>query len=339
MTIKQSLLLFIITLLANVNLLSQQKYSIVASASIMQDMAQNIAGDLQTIKNIVPIGGDPHLHTPTPRDAKMVADADLIIINGLTFEGWMNELIDNSGTKAKVVTITKGITPRTSQIYKNSSDPHCWMDASNGLIYIKNILDALIELDPKNKEQYTSNYNKYKKELIELDEYIEANIRRIPMSQRVLITSHDAFAYYGQRYSIQVEALMGISTEAEAQTSDMIRVNKTIRERKISAIFVESTINPKLINQIAQDNDIKIGGELFADSIGDKESGADTYIKMLRQNTDIIVQALTGGEIIDENEHNHQNGSGSTTSNLILYLLAGLLLVGGMVYVVTRLNK
>ncbi len=338
MTLKQRLLI-IITLLASVNLFAQKKFSIVASASIMQDMAQNIAGDLQTIKNIVPIGGDPHLHAPTPRDAKMLADADLVIINGLTFEGWINELIDNSGTKAKVVTITKGITPRTSQIYKNSSDPHCWMDASNGLIYIKNILDALIELDPQNKEQYTSNYNNYKKELIELDEYIETKIREIPMSQRVLITSHDAFAYYGKRYSIQVEALMGISTEAEAQTSDMIRVNKTIRERKIPAIFVESTINPKLINQIAQDNDIKIGGELFADSIGDKTSGADTYIKMLKQNTDVIVNALSGGKNESHSEHNHTDGSGGTTSNLILYLLAGLLLLGGMVYVITRLNK
>ena len=334
----KSAILLILSFAMVCQLQAQKKFRIVTSASIMQDMAQNVAGDIQTIENIVPIGGDPHLHTPTPRDAKLVADADLIMINGLTFEGWITELIDNSGTNAKVVTITEGITPRTSQVYKNSSDPHCWMDASKGLVYIKNILDALIELDPANKEGYTRNYNSYRKEIIELDEYIEDKIREIPMEKRVLITSHDAFAYYGQRYSIQVEALMGISTEAEAQTSDMIRVNKTIRERKIPAIFVESTINPKLINQIAKDNDIKIGGELFADSIGNKESGADTYIKMLKQNTDVIVQALSGNnEIAITKDHNHHENNGS--NNLLLYLLAGLLLVGGMVYVITRLNK
>lgn len=334
----KSTLIILFAVISLSQLTAQKKFRIVTSASIMQDMAQNIAGDLQIIENIVPIGGDPHLHTPTPRDAKMVADADLILINGLTFEGWINELIDNSGTKAKVVTITQGISPRTSQVYKNSADPHCWMDASKGLVYIKNILEAFIELDPANKGQYTANYNAYHKELVDLDEYIEDKVRAIPMSQRVLITSHDAFAYYGQRYSIQVEALMGISTEAEAQTSDMLRVNKTIKERKIPAIFVESTINPKLIKQIAQDNDIKIGGELFADSIGNEESGADSYIKMLKQNTDVIVAALTNGESVADG-HIHDDSKNDSSNNLILYLLAGLLLVGGMVYVIMKLNR
>jgi ABC-type Zn uptake system ZnuABC Zn-binding protein ZnuA len=315
---------------------SQKEFNIVSSASIIMDMAQHIAGDKQKIQLIVPIGGDPHLHRPTPRDARMVAAADLVMINGMTFEGWITELIDNSGTKAKVVTMTEGVNAISSTEYENSSDPHAWMDVSNGLVYIKNIWQSLVDLDPANKDYYTANYESYKKEIEELDTYIQEEIRKIPLDQRVLITSHDAFAYYGKRYGIRVEALMGISTEAQAGTNDMTRVVKVIRENKVPAIFVESTINPKLINQIAKDNDVVIGGELFADSIGDEESEGHGYTEMLRHNTDTIVKALLnkGGKAVASQKH-----SDSNTSSLWLYLLAGLLLIGGLLLVAAKLKN
>ncbi len=319
--------MLILLLVQSFHLNSQERLSIVATASMIADMARNIVGDQHDIKMIVPIGGDPHLHEPTPSNAQLVASADLILINGLTFEGWINELIENSGTNAKIVTVTQGIDILTSQTYKNSADPHAWMDVSNVVIYSKNIKEAISSLDPANSEKYASNFEKYKSLLLDLDQEIKEAILTIPSGQRILITSHDAFQYYGRRYQIQLEAIMGISTEAEAQTSDITRVNRVIKEQKVPAIFIESTINPKMMRQLAQDNKIAIGGKLYADSLGDKESPASTYIDMLRYNTKTIVAALTqtntpgAGE--DTNEINY---TFITTLGLILFVGLGVVI-------------
>jgi len=271
---------------------AQQKLNVVSSCSIFEDMARNIAGDLVDLTSIVPIGGDPHVHSPTPRDARIVQTADLILVNGLTFEGWIQELIDNSGTKGETILITKGIKPIASQIYADSADPHAWMNAENGLIYIKNITDAFIKADPANKDQYTGNYNQYKAKIISAHEEIKAEIAKVSESKRVLITSHDAFSYFGKEYGLQVEPIIGVSTEADVQTADMIRVAKTIQEKQVPALFVESTINPKILQQIAKDNDVKIGGELYADSLGKLGSEGDTYIGMLLHNAKTISKGL-----------------------------------------------
>ena len=265
---------------------------VVASASMIADMAKNIGGEYVKVEMIVTVGGDPHLHEPTPEDARLVSSADLILINGLTFEGWINKLIENSGTSAKTEIVTKGISVLDNKDYKNSVDPHAWMDASNGVIYANNIKNALVQLDPDHQEAYEKNYNRYVTLLNALHQRIKDDINTIPKERRVLITSHDAFQYYGRAYGIQLEAIMGISTEAEAQTSDIIRVNQIIRAHNIPAIFIESTINPKLIQQIAHDNKINIGGKLYADSLGDKDSPASSYIDMLTYNTRTIVDAL-----------------------------------------------
>ena len=264
---------------------------IVATASIFADMAQNIAGNLLEVQTIVPVGSDPHLHEPTPRDARMVSRADVILMNGLTFEGWLKELIENAGTKANVVRITEGVNP-IGGAYENATDPHAWMDIQNGLIYIENIKNAMAAAVPEFAEEFNFNYQVYRQQLEELDVYIKAEIEKIPAKKRILITSHDAFAYYGRRYGIRLEAALGTSTDAEVQISDIKRLNQVIRENDIPAIFVESTINPKLLKQLAADNEIEIGGELFADSIGDKDSDAPTYYDMLKHNTDVIVKAL-----------------------------------------------
>ncbi|MEL6124402.1 MAG: zinc ABC transporter substrate-binding protein, partial [Bacteroidota bacterium] len=221
----------------------QQKLRIVASASMIADIATNIVGDGQSIETLVPVGGDPHLHEPTPSNARQVADADLILINGLTFEGWITELIENSGTDAQVITVTQGLDVLSSSTYANSADPHAWMDASNGILYATNIANALIELDPLEEDSYLRNLSAYTDRLNKLDTEIAAMVSTIPASQRVLVTSHDAFQYFGRRYGIRLEAIMGISTEAEAQTADIRRVTRAIRESNIPAIFIESTIN------------------------------------------------------------------------------------------------
>lgn len=306
--------------------------TVVTTASIFADMAENIAGGHLTIKTIVPIGGDPHTYEPTPADAKLVASADLILRNALTFEGWLDDLIANANTKAKVVTITEGISAIHSK-HKNSSDPHAWMSAANGLFYIENIKDAFVALDPINQEVYEFNYRVYRQQLEELDEYIFREVKKIPAARRILITSHDAFEYYGQRYGLRLESVLGISTDAEAQTSDIIRLAKVIRESGVPAVFVETTVNPKLLNQIATDNKVLIGGKLFSDSIGDKNSDAPTYYQMLKYNTDAIVKALAS---TDESLP-PITPRGSKTSWTSWAMLV-LMLAGGFVYVAMKMN-
>ena len=272
---------------------AQDKPVVLATASMISDMASNIFGDKADVQMIVPLGGDPHLFEPTPNAAKKVNEANLILMNGLTFEGWLTELVENSGTKGETVRVTEGLKPIMSEVYTNAADPHAWMDVSNAIIYSENILKAAKKLIPNEAAYFEENFNKYKVELEATDKYIIEKINSIPEKQRVLITSHDAFHYYGKKYGIRLKSSMGTSSDADVQTSDMVALQKVITETGVPAIFVESTINPKLIEQLAKDNGIVIGGELFADSLGDKESGADTYIKMMKRNTDVITEALS----------------------------------------------
>ncbi len=296
---------------------------VVATASMISDMVSQIAGEKIELTCIVPIGGDPHIYEPTPKDVQLVAQADLIVRNGLTFEGWLNELIENSGTSAKTITATDGITPIESQIYKNATDPHAWMDASNALVYIDNIKEALVNMDPQNASFYSYNHETYRDKILKTDTYIKEQIATIPVEKRILITSHDAFQYYGRRYSIRLESILGVSTDADIQTSDIIRLNKIIQENQVPALFIESTINPKVLQQLAKDNDVRIGGKLYADSIGDKDSPAPTYLDMLRHNTDVIVAGLTMDSVISDDMQEGQVGNKS----LVYWSLAIALII------------
>lgn len=324
-------ILFALTLLLCFDLEAQDKPLVVASASIMADMAMNIGGELIEVKTIVPIGGDPHIYEATPRDARLVEKADLIIVNGLTFEGWINELIENSGTNAPVVTITEGIEPIESATYENSSDPHAWMDPVFGKIYADNILKALIRTDPEHEEEFKFNHQVYHSQIDDLIKYCLEKIESIPEQQRILITSHDAFQYYGRRFGLRLEAILGTSTDAEAQTSDIQRVGKLIDSAKVPAVFIESTINPKLLQQIADDHHVVIGGQLYSDSISDKDGPASSYLDMVRHNTDVIATALSkaGGAKADSG----QEGTDVT----YWYLL--ILLVPVVIFFIYRMVK
>ena len=326
---KKQLLFFLGCLVVNF-LAAQEKKLVLSTASIFADMAKNIAGDQFDIRTIVPIGGDPHIYEPTPADAQLISKADMILKNSLTFEGWLDDLIESAGSKAEVVTITEGISAIESA-FKNSADPHAWMDASNGLVYIENIKNAFVKFDLDNKEVYEFNYKVYRQQLEDMDAYIFEQVKKIPEQRRILITSHDAFQYYGRRYGIRLEAVIGISTEAEAQTSDIIRLGKVIKESGVPAVFIETTVNPKLLKQIAEDNKVFIGGSLFSDSIGEEDSEAPTYLQMLKFNTDTIVSALTKEK--GETEVPDNEGDSS-----MMWGLLALLLIGGFIFVWKKMN-
>lgn len=307
---------------------------VLATASIFADMATVISGGLVEVRTVVPIGGDPHTYEPTPADVRLVAAADLVLVNGLTFEGWINELIANSGTGARVVTITAGIEPIGSDVYQNAYDPHAWMDAHNGLTYLRNIHDALVALDPANAEVYSFNYQLYRQQVMDLDAYIMAEVATIPPKKRVLITSHDAFRYYGRRYGLRVEAVLGTSTDADVQTSDIRRLNQVLRETQAPAVFVESTVNPKLLQQIASDNGVVVGGQLYADSLGDPTSPAPTYLDMLRHNTHTIVTALRAGS-----GQTQPTVAEPTPGGGWLMAVIGAIMGGSFLFMVYRLNQ
>lgn len=329
--------ILLVTALIAMPLLSQdreQKPQVVASASMFADMAEVIGGNLIEVRMIVPIGGDPHIYEPTPADAQMVARADLVLRNGLTFEGWIDELVENSGFSGTITTITEGVDVISSEEYENSADPHAWMSARNGLIYLRNIRDALVTLAPEYAEEFNFNYQIYRQQLADLDQQIEEMLSGIPRHKRILITSHDAFRYFGQRYGVRVEAVLGTSTDADVQTSDIRRLNRVLQESEVPAVFIESTINPKLLQVLAKDNQVVIGGSLYADSLGDKDSPGGTYLGMLEHNARTIVEGLNRERSVVET-HDEQE---APVQQYVLFGVILLLMAGSFFYMVYKLN-
>ncbi|MBX7241318.1 MAG: zinc ABC transporter substrate-binding protein [Bacteroidia bacterium] len=321
-------ILFLVALVHNSNAESQ-KIRIVATTTFLADMAKNIAGIRGDVVSLMPLGGDPHIYEPVPEDADKISKADIIFKNGLTLEGWLNEMIEYSGTKGVIITVSDGIKPIGSEIHKEATDPHAWMSIKNALIYIANMKDALSAADPKFAGYYESNYIQYKNELESLDVYIRQQVAKIPEEYRVIVTSHDAFRYFGNDYGMRVESVLGTSTESEVRFEDIKHLTEVLDKSKIPAIFVESTINPKLMMQIAGDRKLKIGGKLFADSLGDTESGADTYINMLRHNIGVLTEGLTNHAVVATPQKNDRQ---------FIYIISGLFALA-FGFVVVRLNK
>lgn len=307
------LLFTILFLVSATGSLQAQTPQVIATTTFIADIARNITGETVSVQSLLPVGSDPHLYEPVPGDAKTIANAEVILMNGLTLEGWLEELIDNSGTKANVVIVTKGIQPITDPEHHNASDPHAWMSAVNGMVYAENIAQALSARYPEHATLFSQNLAAYNTKLTELDGYIKQQIERIKPEHRILVTSHDAFRYYGNRYGLRLESVLGTTTDAEVQIKDIDHLMKVIEDNKLPAIFVESTINPKLLEQIARDKNIVVGGQMFADALGPKGSGAETYAAMLKHNTDVLVSGLT-------TTHSHAEEQTGLVSFLLIVL-------------------
>jgi ABC-type Mn2+/Zn2+ transport system ATPase subunit/ABC-type Zn uptake system ZnuABC Zn-binding protein ZnuA len=273
--------------------LAQAQHRVVATTTFLADMARQIAGPHQPVGSLLPAGTDPHIYEPVPATSRQIVAAELILVNGLTLEGWLQKLIDQSGTQARVVIVSEGVAANRSADYAGASDPHAWMDPRNAIRYCQNIRDALSSWDPAHAAAYARNYEAYAQQLRELDQWIETQIGQIPRHRRVLITSHDAFRYYARRYGLAVYPLMGTTTEAEVQAADMRALSRLIAERDVTAVFPESTINPKLLEQLARERHIQVGDKLYGDSLSEPGGPADSYLSMLRHNTTAVVNGLT----------------------------------------------
>jgi len=265
---------------------------VVATTGFLADITANIAGDACEVVSLLPTGTDPHTYEAVPGDAALLARANMVIENGLTLEGWLDKLIRNTGKQAIRVVATSGIAPIQSYDHSGSVDPHAWMDPVHGRQYARNICDALINLLPKQRQELEDRWLRYNQKLIETDAYIGRILSIVPPQHRVIATTHDAFRYMGNRYGYGVLSLLGTTTDAEVRTGDLQEMVRNIQSRRLPALFVETTLNPRLMQQVARDGGIRLGGKLYADSMGPKGSGADTYLSMLRHNARVIAAAL-----------------------------------------------
>ncbi|MCX7877178.1 MAG: zinc ABC transporter substrate-binding protein [Ignavibacteria bacterium] len=264
----------------------------VSSITIIADMVKYIGGDKVDSRSICPVGTDPHTYKPKPSDPKSIAESDIVFINGLGLEHWIEEMIRNAGGNKKVVKVTDGIEPLKDEKGYGDPDPHAWFDVNLAKIYVRNIADALAEVDKPNELYYLQNLNDYLLKLDSLDSWIRKQIAEIPEMQRVLITSHDAFRYFGRAYGLEVRGLQGISTEARPQTEDIKKIVDLIKERKLKAVFIETSVNPKLLQEISRETSARVGGTLYSDSLGEEYSDEGTYIGAVIHNVKTITSAL-----------------------------------------------
>jgi len=268
---------------------------VVTTISILADLTREVAGDHVVVESLVEIGGDPHTYEPVPSDAGKISDADLILRNGLGLEHWLDTLIDASSVPRPVTTVTDGIQPLTIAGAGSDPDPHLWMDPVAVRRYVDTISSALSDLDPAHAEDFRRNARRYRQRLDRLDEFVAVQLSTIPAEQRRLVTTHDAFRYFGQRYGLEVAgAIWSVSTEREPSATEVATLVDTVRSQGVPAVFVETTINPDLMQQVARDAGVAVGPPLYGDSLGEPGSGADTYLGMMRATTAALITGLGG---------------------------------------------
>jgi zinc/manganese transport system substrate-binding protein len=266
---------------------------VVATFSILADFTRNVGGDRIEVTGLVGPNGDAHVYQPKPADAKQLGAARLILVNGLGLEGWIDRLIKASGTKAPVIVAAKGITlQKMHEEGRIGPDPHAWQSIANAKIYVANIRDALIGVDPGYASAYRANAENYTGELDELDKDVRTEIAKIPPERRQIITTHDAFGYFGTAYGFRFIAPEGVSTETEASARDVAKIIRQIKASNIPAVFLENVTDPRLVRTIASESGAKIGGTLYSDALSPAGGPAATYIDMMRNNIRELSAAL-----------------------------------------------
>jgi zinc/manganese transport system substrate-binding protein len=268
---------------------AQGGLNVVASFSILGDFVKNVGGERVSVTTLVGPNGDVHVYTPAPADAKKIADAKLLIINGLGLEGWLPRLVQSAGSKATLVTATNGIMPRR---LGTDADPHAWQSVVNAKIYVANIRDALVAADPAGAEIYRGNAERYGAKLDALDGEVRTAIAQILPTHRKVISTHDAFGYFAAAYGIEFIAPQGVSTEAEVSARDVARIITQIRAAKIPAVFLENISDSRLMRRISSETGAQVGGTLYSDSLTGEKGDAPTYIDMVRHNIKALTSAL-----------------------------------------------
>jgi zinc/manganese transport system substrate-binding protein len=274
---------------------------VVATFSILADLVGNVGGDKIVVTTLVGPDADTHTYQPTPADARAVAEAKLLVTNGLGLEGWLDRLKGAANSRAAIVVASNGIKPLTMEEEEDDkaaasgqakpgkprriSDPHAWQSLANGQIYIANIVKGLVAADPPNADFYRQSGAAYAAQLAALDGKVKDMLASVPKAKRRVITTHDAFQYYGRAYNIAFIAPLGISTDNEPSAGDVAKLERQIKREKIKALFLENVTNGRLIEQIARDTGAVVGPPLFSDALSKPDEPASSYIKMFEHNT------------------------------------------------------
>jgi len=283
------LLLTALAAMAATPLHAADRLDVVASFSIISDFVRNVGRDRINVTPLVGANGDVHVYTPAPGDAKKIAQARLVVINGLGLEGWLPRLLQSSGSKAAVVVASHGIAPLK---LGSETDPHAWQSVANAKVYVANIRDALVQADPADADDFRKNADNYLAELDALDADVKAAVATIPPERRKVISTHDAFGYFAKAYGIEFIAPLGVSTETEPSARDIAGIIGQIKADHIPAVFLENISDDRLMRRISEETGAKLGGTLFSDSLTDEKGAAPTYIAMVRHNIKALASAL-----------------------------------------------
>lgn len=275
--------------LAAVPAAAADKLNVVASFSILGDMVRQVTGDLADVTTIVGPDADAHIYTPSAGNAKAVANANVIFVNGLGFETWSQTLIDTSGTKADVFVATAGVQPLKVD---GETDPHAWNALPNGVIYVRNIAEAMAGADPANASTYRANAEAYAARLSALHSRAVSELGALPADRRTVVTAHDAFGYLADAYGLTFLAPVGIDTEAEPSAKALAELIDHLKEAGAGALFVENITSPALVQQIERETGIKIGGQLYSDALSERGGPATSYEAMFEHNLSVITRAL-----------------------------------------------
>lgn len=266
-----------------------ERIQVAASFSILGDMVRQVTGDLADVTTIVGPDADAHVYQPSTRDARAVADADIIFVNGLGFETWSSSLIETSGGDTEVFVATEGVEPL---LVDGKVDPHAWNALTNGMSYVRNIARAMAEVDPAHAAAYSANADVYVEKLRALHDNASARFAGLPADRRTVVTAHDAFGYLAAAYGLTFLAPVGIDTEAEPSAKELAKLIDHLKRTGAGALFVENISSPALIQQISRETGLKIGGRLFSDALSDKGGPATSYIAMFEHNLAVLIAAL-----------------------------------------------
>jgi len=283
---------------------------VVASFSILGDMVRQVGGEDVVVTTLVGPDGDAHVYEPTPADAKAVGSASLVVMNGLALEGWMERLLKSSGYKGEVVIASLGVRPRSMKGKDGaqakaprrkdeheahdhgSTDPHAWQDLANGQRYVANIVSALVKTDPSHADAYQRRGQSYSAQIAETDQWVRDQLAAVPPTKRRVITSHDAFGYFGAAYGVEFLAPVGWNTESEPSAKDVARLVRQMKKEGTRALFVENMSDPRLIRHIAQEAGGVVGGTLYSDALAPAGKPGDSYLGMFRHNVPAVAAAM-----------------------------------------------
>lgn len=267
--------------------------NVVASFSILGDITQQVGGDHVKVTTLVGPDGDPHTFEPSPKDSAALSKADVVVVNGLGLEGWLDRLVKASGFKGTLVVASTGVPTHTLvEDGETITDPHAWNSAANGALYARNVLNGLIKADPEEKVALEAAGKSYITQLTELDSWAKARFQPIQTAKRKVLTSHDAFGYFGRAYGVTFIAPQGLSSESEASAAQVAAIITQIKADGVKTWFMENQLDPRLVKQIASATGAQPGGELYPEALSAKGGVADTYVKAFRHNVDTLVNSM-----------------------------------------------